>query len=139
MSVEYFTDRDLGKRFPAILSNAGLTVHRHCDYFAPDCRDEEWLRAVGSRGWIAITHDAQIRYKPNEQRAVIDHKVALLVVLGKAPLPELADSFVATISKIEAFLRRNPPPVIAKVYRAAPAVRAKRKGARGRVERWYPQ
>ena len=62
----FFTDRDLGKRFPEILRAAGLTVERHADHFAHDCPDEDWLQSVGRRGWIAITHDSRIRYKPNE-------------------------------------------------------------------------
>lgn len=31
MSVVFFTDRDLGLRFPAILAGAGLAVERHAD------------------------------------------------------------------------------------------------------------
>lgn len=65
MSVVFFTDRDLGLQFPAILRDAGLRVERHADHFAPDCPDDEWLRDVASHGWIAITHDRRIRYKPN--------------------------------------------------------------------------
>ena len=113
----FFTDRDLGKRFPAILSEAGLTVHRHADVFEPACPDETWLAEVGANGWIAITHDARIRYKANEKRAVLDHGVRLLVVVGQAPLPELAENFVATIGKIEAFIEAHPAPWIGKVYR----------------------
>jgi hypothetical protein len=60
LTLVYFTDRDLGKIFPAVLSQAGLTVERHHDHFAPDCPDEEWLAAVGSPGWVAITHDTRI-------------------------------------------------------------------------------
>jgi hypothetical protein len=36
----FFTDRDLGKQFPAILSSAGFEVERHADLFAPDGSDE---------------------------------------------------------------------------------------------------
>jgi hypothetical protein len=39
----FFTDRDLGKRFPEILANTGLSVERHDDVFPPDCPDETWL------------------------------------------------------------------------------------------------
>ena len=46
MNLIFFTDRDLGKRFPEILASAGLTVERHHDRFAPDASDEEWLRYV---------------------------------------------------------------------------------------------
>lgn len=35
MSYVFFTDRNLGKQFPAILAAAGLTVERHHDLFAP--------------------------------------------------------------------------------------------------------
>jgi hypothetical protein len=83
----FFTDRDLGTRFPDILSSAGLAVRRHRDLFAPDCPDEVWLESIGRNGWIAVTHDARIRYKPNELAAVIRHRVRLLVVIGKAPFP----------------------------------------------------
>ncbi len=81
----FFTDRDLGKRFPEILREAGLTVHRHGDHFEPETPDEVWLAAVGAHGWIALTHNRRIRYTPNERDAVMRHRVALLVVVGAAP------------------------------------------------------
>jgi len=73
----FFTDRDLGTRFPDILTEAGLEVRRHRDHFRPDSPDEEWLEPVGREGWIAISHDTRIRYKPNERAAVIRHRVRL--------------------------------------------------------------
>ena len=137
MSVVYFTDRDLGARFPQILASAGLTVHRHADHLPADCSDEEWLQFVGERGWVALTHDTRIRYKPNELAAVVRHRVALLVVMGKAPFPELATSFVSTARRIEKFLERHVPPLIAKVYRPTPAKIKRNPKAPGRVELWY--
>lgn len=137
MSFVYFTDRDLGKRFPEILKSAGLTVERHDDHFAPDAADEVWLEAVGGRGWIALTHDHRIRYKPNERDAVIRHRVALLVMIGAAPFPELAHAFVGSLSSIEHFLTRHKPPFIAKFYRPSPAEVARRGSASGRIELWY--
>ena len=120
MTFVYFTDRDLGKRFPEILRSGGLTVERHGDHFAPDTADEVWLEEVGKRGWIALTHDRRIRYKPNERDAVMRHGVALLIVVGNAPFPELAHAFVATIPRIEQFLANHQAPFIAKVYRPPP-------------------
>ena len=113
----FFTDRDLGKRFPSILLEAGLDVRRHADHFAPDCPDEDWLKKVGASGWIAITHDARIRYKPNEKLAVLTHGVRLLVIVGDAPFPELARNFVATHDRVQAFVASHRAPWIAKVYR----------------------
>jgi hypothetical protein len=139
LTVVFFTDRDLGNRFPDILAAAGLTVERHRDHFLPDCPDDTWLAEVGRRGWIALTHDRRIRYKPNEKAAVVRHSVTLLVVIGKAPIQTLAEAFIRTVPRIESFLARNPSPVIANVYRASPAELVRRADARGRVERTYPR
>lgn len=139
MTLVFFTDRDLGTLFPEVLKGAGFTVERHRDHFAPDCPDEDWLADVGRREWVALTHDARIRYKPNELAAVTRHRVRLLVIVGKAPFLDLAASFVATRSRIEAFLEGAAGPIIAKVYRATPAELAENPAAAGRVERWYPQ
>jgi PIN like domain len=138
LSFVYFTDRDLGKRFPETLRLAGLTVERHDDHFKNDTPDDEWLEAVGKRGWIALSHDQRIRYKPNERDAVIRHRVALLVIVGKAPFPDLARAFVATLPRIEPFLSRHKPPFIAKVFQPTPAEMVQRRAAPGRIELWYP-
>lgn len=132
MSRVYFTDRDLGKKFPSILSAAGLIVERHDDLFPPDGSDEQWLEYCGTNDRIAITHNQRIRYTPNELAAVIRHRVVLLVVIGHAPFPELAHNFVRTLPRIEAFMESRKPPYIAKVYRAA------REDAAGSIALWYP-
>lgn len=133
----YFTDRDLGKRFGEVLGAAGLTVERHADHFAPDTPDEVWLAEIGRRGWIALTHDRRIRYKPNERDAVTRHGVALLVIVGNAPFAELAHAFVATMPRIEQFLASHRPPFIAKVYRPSPDKTAPSRTVPGRIELWY--
>jgi hypothetical protein len=137
LSRVFFTDRDLGKRFPEILRDGGLSVERHADHFAPDASDEEWLETVGHEGWVAVTHDKRIRYKPNELNAVIKHRVALLVLVGKAPFPDLVRSFVATRPRIETFLDTHVAPFIAKVYRGSAA--GDTSPPSGRIELWYPK
>lgn len=139
MSHVFFTDRNLGKQFPAILVAAGLTVERHHDLFAPAGSDEEWLEYCGTKGRIAITHDQRIRHKVNERDAVILHKVALLIVIGKAPYPVLAHAFVASLPKIEKFLAMHAAPFIAKVYRPAPPPAGSSGLAQGSVDLWYPR
>jgi hypothetical protein len=134
----YFTDRDLGKRFGEILRAGGLAVERHSDHFAPDTPDEVWLAEIGRRGWIALTHDRRIRYKPTERDAVMRHGVGLLVIVGAAPFPDLAHGFVATLPRIEHFLANRKPPFIAKVYRPSSGDAA-RHAVLGRVELWYPR
>lgn len=139
MNRVFFTDRDLGKRFPEILAAAGLRVERHADHFPHDCPDPTWLQEIGQRGWIAITHDGRIRYKPNELAAVVEHRVALLVVIGKAPYPQLAQSFVATRERILDFLDQHSPPFVAKVYRASAVEVLNDANAPGSVSLWYPR
>jgi hypothetical protein len=70
----FFTDRDLGVRFGDILAGAGLTVERHRDHFRHDYPDEDWLREVGARGWVALTHNSRIRYTPNELVSVVENE-----------------------------------------------------------------
>ena len=67
------------------------------------------------------------------------HRVALLVVVGKAPYPELARAFVATLNPVLTFLTTHQPPVIGKVYRPSPAEVLKNPVAHGHVELWYPK
>ncbi len=135
----FFTDRDLGKKFPETVRSAGLSVQRHADHFRHDAPDEEWLREVGCRGWVAVTHDGRIRYKPNELAAVMQHGVALLVVVGRAPYPELARAFVATMPRILSFIERHDPPYIAKVYRPPPGDVANEPSMSGRIDLWHPK
>lgn len=139
MSRVWFTDRDLGKRFPEILANAGLTVERHQDLFPPDGSDEQWLEHCGQNGRIAITHNQRIRYTPNELAAVIQHRVALLVVIGKVPLAELARNFVSTLPRIEEFLDMHESPYIARIYRAHASEIARDQRSPGSISPWYPK
>jgi hypothetical protein len=136
VSLVYFTDRDLGLQFPKILSESGMAVERHRDHFAPDGPDEEWLAFVGTKGWVALTHNSRIRYTPNEKNAVLSHDVRLLVIVGHAPYAELAHSFVATRLRIEAFLQRQEAPFIAKVHRPSPLDLQQNPSAPGRIELW---
>lgn len=138
MSFVFFTDRDLGRQFPDILAASGATVERHHEVFAPATPDEEGLEYVGRNGRVAITHDRRIRHVPNELAAVLRHRVALLVVLGKAPYPSLAHNFVRTLPRIERFLATLEVPFIAKVRQPHPAERALNPDAPGSIEAWYP-
>jgi hypothetical protein len=138
LSVVFFTDRDLGLQFPRTLREAGLTVERHADHFPPNSPDTTWLSQVSKRGWVALTHDRRIRYKPNELAAVVQHQAALLVVVGQASHLDLARSFIRTVPRILVFLGRHERPLIAKVYRPSPAELMGNPAAPGRIELWYP-
>ena len=137
----YFTDRDLGKRFPEVLAAARVSVEAHHRHFAPDAPDDEWIPVVAQRGWIAVTHNRRIRYTPNELAAVFDSGLGLLTQIGQTTTLELARNFVRTHYHIELFVASRQAPYIAKVYRASPRDVERNPGAGGRIELWkdsYP-
>lgn len=131
----FFTDRDLGRQIPEILERADLLVERHDDHFPPHTLDVDWLREVGRRGWLALTHNKEIRYRTAERDMVMRAGVGLFMLIGHAPHAELAMNFVQTLSKVHAFLSTHDPPFIARVYRPSPATDVTL-GKPGRVELW---
>ncbi len=66
------------------------------------------------------------------------HRVALLVVVGRARYPDLATAFVATRTRIFSFLDQQNPPFIAKVYRPSATETASDANAAGTITLWYP-
>lgn len=68
---------------------------------------------------MAITNNSRIRCLPNELAALIRFRVTLLVLVlvlvGKSPTADLAQSFVRTLPRIQAMLARLQPPAIVKV------------------------
>lgn len=127
----FFTDRNLGHSFPAVLTDAGLRVERHDAHFGPSTSDEEWLAFVGRRGWYVITRDRRIRYRPAELHVVTSAGVGLFLLVGKATHRDLADNFVRTSPRIRRFLEGQARPFLAKVYRPSPPA-----AKPGRVELW---
>ncbi|MGQ0650243.1 MAG: hypothetical protein ACT4P7_22100 [Gemmatimonadaceae bacterium] len=132
----FFTDRDLGNRFPLRLREAGIDAESHSAHFPDRARDEQWIRRVAAKRWFVLTHDERIRYRPNERDAVMTSGVGLFVLVGAAPAADLAENFVRMLPRVEAFIDRHPRPFIAKIYRPAPADLARDQAALGRVEMW---
>jgi hypothetical protein len=139
VSLVYFTDRDLGRRFPAILAEAGLAVERHGELFKPDGSDEQWLEHCGTRSRVALSHNKRIRYVPNELDAVVRFKVRLIILIGQVPTSELARNFVRSVLRVEHFVSTYQPPFIAKLYRPTQSEQRQAPDAPGRIEPWYPR
>ncbi|HEX8433355.1 MAG TPA: hypothetical protein VF625_18845 [Longimicrobium sp.] len=134
--MEYFADRNLGaKIFPEILREAGIVVHTHNEHFVHHAADADWIPVVAQHGWVILTSDAAIRRNPLERAAVLNSRAAILVLVGaNAKVAELADNFVNTRSRIEAFLAQESVPIMAKVFRPNPTSQVA-EGKPGRVER----
>ena len=63
----FFIDRSLGiEPLRTELIKTGLVVEIHDDHFARDAEDRVWLQAVGERGWVVLTKDQRLRYRPLE-------------------------------------------------------------------------
>lgn len=136
MRYVFFTDRDLGKRFPKALAEAGILVEPHHSHFTHDTPDDKWLAAIGKRGWFALTHNKRIRYTPNEIAAVRTHGVGLFVLVGRAPLAELAESFIVSQDAVERFIDANRRPFVAKIHRAPVPDEPNRRARPGRITLW---
>jgi len=118
----FFTDRDLGKRFPELLREAGLRVVTHHDLFGEAAvADTKWLLLVGRRGLIVVSHDESQTRRRDEIEAMMVGGVRAFYVIGKAPLADLALEFVAVKAQVFELIRRRKEPFIAKVYRATDA------------------
>jgi len=130
----FFTDRDLGHLLPETLREGGLIVERHDDHFGPLTPDVEWLEEVGRRGWVALSHNKQIRYNSEERDMVMRAGVPLFLLIGKHPHPVLAQNLVQTIPRLLGFLEDHEPPFIARIYRAPEERFLDR--APGRVQLW---
>lgn len=131
----FFTDRDLGHQVPDALARAGLSVERHDDHFDPSTPDTEWLREIGRRGWVALSHNKEIRCNALERDMVMRAGVPLFMLIGDTTHAVLAKNFVQTLPRIMTFLAKHQPPFIARVYRPSPVTDVAA-GKPGRVELW---
>lgn len=123
----FFTDRDLGKRFPERLRDAGLAVVAYHDPEAfpgdPEVSDEAWIRFACQRGYVGLTHDAAIR-RDETLGEVFDpaHQPpgALFILRGGVSTDRLAEMFLAVHRKVATKVlrsRRRGEPFIAVIRR----------------------
>jgi len=113
----FFSDRDLGKQFPALLIAAGVRIERHDDHFNPEATDEQWLGQVGQRKWVAISRDARIRYSPLALTILMESGTKLFVLVGKLKTTEAAELFLKWRARIVSTSLDEAGAFIAKVRR----------------------
>ena len=119
MTPTFFTDRDLGRLFPQMLTDEGINVARHCDYFKDNTIDPEWLEEAGQYKWFCLSRDKKIRYNPKEKEAVMRGSVGLFLLIGKnVTHKDLAINFINTYPKVLKFIERYETPFIAKIYQS---------------------
>jgi len=113
----FFSDRDLGRVFPALLVAAGVRVERHDDHFGPETADEEWIGEIGRRGWVAVTRDARIRYSPLALSVLMTSRVQLFVLVGKLTTVQAAETFLRWRQKVISTSLDENSAFIAKIRR----------------------
>lgn len=112
----FFVDRCLGKSVGVALQQSGLQVEFHADHFADDADDETWISVVGQRGWVVLTKDKAIRTRLVELQAVTAASVRMFTLSsGNMTGREMGRVFVDNLLKMGRFMKKHPPPFIARV------------------------
>jgi uncharacterized protein with PIN domain len=81
--MKFFIDNNLSPQLAKGMAGFGEDVVHLTDHFSPDAKDEDWLRTVGTNGWILITRDERIRWRPVESEALKKYRVAAFFLGGK--------------------------------------------------------
>jgi predicted nuclease of predicted toxin-antitoxin system len=116
----FFIDRSLGvEPIRTELVKAGLVVEIHDDHFKRDEEDRIWLRTVGEQGWVVLTKDQRLRYRPLEIAALRGSRARVFVLTaGNLRGVEIAAVFLTTLPEIFRVLHSLPGPFVARVSRS---------------------
>jgi hypothetical protein len=123
-SLVFFLDRSIeAESLKQALVSAGARVQGHRDHFRHDELDAVWLAEVAARGWVILTRDRRIRYRPLEKQAVLASGARLFsVVAGNLTGSDLAALLVRHLSRIVAVASSTPAPFVAVVRRSSVSV-----------------
>jgi hypothetical protein len=118
-SFVLFLDRSLGNHHVAVaLRASGAQVEIHDDHLSQDATDDEWLTLAGRHGWVVLTKDNRIRYRPLEKRSLLSAGLcAFILTPASMTGPEMASAFVAALPEMRRLVGSRPGPWIAGVSR----------------------
>jgi hypothetical protein len=109
-------DIDSASIYEALIAT-GVSVFRHRDYFLQGEKDH--VPTVAANGWIVLTKDEAMQRGEIEKIAIRNAKARVFILVrGDLSAQEMAEIFVKALSPMARVVRKNPPPFIAKVYRA---------------------
>jgi hypothetical protein len=101
------------------LRQSAVKVEIHDDHFVQNTPDEHWIAEVGKRGWIVLTKDDRIRYRPAALEAYRTHNVRVFIFgSGEMKAQQMADAFVKALPKISQFATRKAAPFFARISRS---------------------
>ncbi len=81
--MRFFVDNNLSPQLAKGMEGFGQNVVHLTDHFPADTEDTEWLAHIGEKGWILITRDERIRFRPGERAALKEHEVGAFFMGGK--------------------------------------------------------
>ena len=108
---ELFCDRSLGRvKVPSRLRDFHPVVIAHDDVFPQDTDDEVWLAEAGRRRWVVLMKDDRIRYRPGEQRAVLQAGLACFCLNPSKGMTadQMADAFITALPTILRIVEVSP-------------------------------
>lgn len=117
-SLEFFIDRSLGKRaVAATLRSAGWNVPTLAEVYGDQeesVPDTEWLERCGRQGWVVLTKDRRIRYRPAEIAAIRSHNVkAFVLPRGNLTAADQSQRFIDNAERIVSACKDDGPFVVA--------------------------
>jgi predicted nuclease of predicted toxin-antitoxin system len=116
----FFIDRSLGiEPVRGQLTDAGLSVEIHDDHFVRDEEDRVWLQHAGEVGWVVLTKDQRLRYRPLEIAALRNGKVRVFVLTaGNLRGVEIGEVFLAALPEICKVLSKHEGPFLARISKS---------------------
>ncbi len=81
--MKFFFDNNLGTNLANGFRAFGEDVVHLVDEFHQNADDTQWLPIIGQRGWVLVTKDRRIRYRPAEIAAYRSNRIGGFVLSGK--------------------------------------------------------
>jgi hypothetical protein len=109
-----FVDGSMPRSVADELKAIGKEAIAKIEIFPDGTKDPIWLRKVGENGWLAITRDDRIRFRPGEKQAIIDHRVGCFIFTYKNTLKkhEIVELVLKHIEKMETAFATTRRPFI---------------------------
>lgn len=107
-----FVDGSMPRSVADELKAIGKDAKAKVELFKDGTKDPVWLQRVGENGWLAITRDEYIRFRPGEKQAIIDHNVGCFIFTYRNSLKkaEIVELVLKHIEKMEeAFATTSRP------------------------------
>lgn len=115
----FFFDENMGRPDFSDFIAAGAEARSYHDLYPPGVPDHVWIPEVTARGWVIVTTDRNIRYRPNERWAIEQSGARMFVFTGAQMRGEQQmEVLTKALPKMLRTLDKHRPPFIAVVDRS---------------------